>query len=292
MHSKDCEKPEKRLTPPRRVELVSNMNSLRTGQIMDLIEGANRNLNFLEAGKQTILVERNHDYLDEILEKMLPHLCPNHIVSHQNHHLPHYVVRDGKVEIYRNLDTEPAVTLVKARVKHPDSIAEKVPRKSRAYGRTSERHDRYKLMVGDIIGLEVVVKDKEHVPQVTQDILRMPFLDLEKYESHRKNNGYTSDHMNLVYENGNPEMKGLEIEVQVTDLKSHKASIEDPMQGHETSYGRDKLYSDHHLDGQLIIIGNSVEVPERCRPRRSGDVLVAEVNHQFKPYTIIVPKQD
>jgi ppGpp synthetase/RelA/SpoT-type nucleotidyltranferase len=292
MNSNDCQELEKRLTTPRRVELVSNMNGLRTGQLMDMIARANRRLDFLEAGKQVILVERNHDYLDEILAKVLPEICPNHLLDHQDHHLPHYVVRDGRVEVYKNLDYESQVALVRARVKHPDSIGEKVPRKAELFGRVSERHDKYKLMVGDIIGLEVVARNKELVPEVTKQILEMPFLKLEHFEQHRKNNGYTSDHLNLVYENGNPEMKGLEIEVQVTDLQSHLASINDPLQGHETSYGAEKLSSRHHLDGQLIIIGNSVEVPAECGPRMADGLLVAEVKHPFKPYTIIVPKHD
>lgn len=290
MSRNDCQELEKRLMTHRQVELVSNVNSLRTGQLMDMIEKANRRLDFLDVGKRIVLVERNHDYLDEILSKILPEVCPNHLLSYQEHHLPHYVVHDGKVEVYKNQDPESQIVLVKARVKHPDSIAEKVPRKAELFGRVSERHDSYKLMVGDVIGLEVVAKSKEHVPEVTKQILRMPFLNLEKFEQHRKSNGYTSDHLNLIYENGNPEMKGLEIEVQVSDLQNHLASINDPSQGHETSYGAEKLSSKHHLDGQLIIIGNSVKVPESCGPRMAGGLLVAEVNHPFKPYTIIVPK--
>jgi hypothetical protein len=281
---------ETRLATPRQVELVSNMNGLRTGQLMDSIEKANRRLNFLKPGKQVVLVERNHDYLDEILAKILPELCPNHIVSYQDHHMPHYVVHDGRVEMYHNLDKHSPVAKVKARLKHPDSLAEKVPRKAQEYGRTSERNDKHKLMVGDVGGAEVVVRNRDYVPIVTRQILGLPFLKLEKFEQHRKSNGYMSDHLNLIYENGNPEMRGLEIEIQVTDLESHRKSRKDPKQGHKTVYGAEKLSSNHHLDGQLVIVGNSVEVPQECNPQRVDGWLVAHVPNKIQPYKILVPR--
>ena len=283
---------ETRLASPRQVEIVSNMNSLRTGQLMDSIERANRKLDFLKPRKQVVLVERNHDYLDEIMAKMLPEMCPNHILSYQAHHLPHYVVHDGKVEVYHNLDEHSPVAKVKARVKHPDSIAEKVPRKAYIYGRVSERHDRHKLMIGDVGGAQFIVRTRDDVPTVTRQILSLPFLKLEKFEAHRKSNGYTSDHLNLIYDNGNPAMRGLEIEIQVTDLESHRKSIEDPRQGHETAYGSEKLGSNHHLDGQLVIVGNSVEVPQECNPQRIDGWVVARVHNKIQPYTILVPKKD
>ncbi|MBW2972541.1 RelA/SpoT domain-containing protein [Candidatus Woesearchaeota archaeon] len=276
-----------------RAEVVSNTNWSRTGQIMDELIRADRKLGFLQPGKQTVLVERNHEYLTEILAKMLPEMCPRHLVSYQEHHLPHYVVRDGKVEVYKNLDQDSPIVEIYARVKHPDSAAEKIPRKAVIFGRVSESNDKHKLMIGDIIGLAVVVKETEDVDAVGKQLLQMPFFRLEHYERLRKANGYNSDHYMLVYENGNPQMRGLEIEVQVTDLKSHLNSIHRPEQGHDTAYGKEKLESEHRLDGQLIVVGNSVTVPKGvCEVRRSGNLLVAEIPHLFKPYTLAVPLQD
>ncbi|MBN1544752.1 RelA/SpoT domain-containing protein [Candidatus Woesearchaeota archaeon] len=284
---------EERTRTPRKVEIVSNMNDLRTGQLMDQIERANRTLNFLSKRRQIVLVERNHDYLDEILTKVLPELCPKHLLSYQNHHLPHYIVRDGKVEIYQNLEPASPVILVKARVKHPCSVAEKVPRKAVYFGRVSERHDNYKLMVGDVLGLEVVVRDSADVDMVVKQILQMPFFKLEHYERHRKNNGYSSDHLNTKYENGNAVMKGLEVEIQVTTLNSHRNSIYNPNQGHDTSYGAEKLGSRHHLgDRQLVIVGNSVDVPEdMCFVKRTDGLLVANVPNPVQKYLLIVPQK-
>gem|GEM_PF-5134117 len=270
------------------------MNDLRTGQLMTQIESANRALNFLRPGSQIVLVERNHDYLDEILAKVLPALCPNHLLSYQDHHLPHYIVRDGKVEVYHNLEQASPVVLVKARVKHPCSLAEKVPRKAVYFGRISERHDRNKLMIGDVLGLEVVVRESADVSAVVKQILQMPFFRLEHYEQHRKQNGYSSDHLNIKYENGNAAMNGLEVEIQVTTLKSHKDSTHDPDQGHDTSYGAEKLGSKHYLgDRQLVIVGNSVEVPEdKCSVQRTDGLLVAKVPNPIHPYLLVVPQRD
>jgi ppGpp synthetase/RelA/SpoT-type nucleotidyltranferase len=283
---------------PKQVEIVSNMNSLRTGQLMGELEHANRQLagmgsEFLQPRKPIVLVERNHDYLDELLAKVLPELCPSHCVSYQDHHLPHYVVHDGKVEVYKNLNLSSPVVLVRARVKHPCSVAEKVPRKTVYFGRVSERHDSQKLMIGDIIGLEVVTRYKEQVKPVARQILSMPFLKLEHEHRHDKENGYNSNHLNMTYENGNPEMRGLELEVQVTDLQSHLASMNDPKQGHDTSYGAEKLSSRHELNGQLVIFGNSVKIPRGvCEVKRAGRLLVAEIPNKIQPYLLVVPTEN
>jgi ppGpp synthetase/RelA/SpoT-type nucleotidyltranferase len=274
-----------------RPEVVSNMNDLRTGQLMGLIEAANREKAFLQSGKRIILAERNPEYLNEILAKILPEFCPNNLFSYQNHHLPHYTVRDGRVETYTNLDASSPVAMVQARVKHPCSLAEKVSRKAEYFGRVSEYHDRHKLMVGDVTGLELGARRPEDVPEVSRRLLALPYLKLEHFESHRKKNGYTSDHFNFRYENGNPLMKGLEIEVQVTDMNSHRASIEDDKQGHDTSYGAEKLASKHRLPdaNQLIVFGNSVEVPQSVGVQQAGELLVARIKGP-QEYLLVVPR--
>ncbi len=271
-----------------RTDVVSNMNSLRTGQLMDAIVKADTQLGFLETGKQVVLVERNHNYLEEMLGKVLPKLCPNYLVTFQEHSLSHYTVQDGRVQVYNNLDQASDIVKIKARVKHPDSIAEKVPRKAVYFGRVSEFHDNHKLMVGDIMGFEVVVKDAADVQKAVKKVLELPFLRLEHYGQHRKSNGYTSDHLNLIYENGNRAMRGLEVEVQVTDLNSHLNSINKPGERHG-DYAIEKLESPHHMDGQLVIVGNSVKLPKSCDVKRVDGFLVSRIDNPIQPYTILVP---
>jgi hypothetical protein len=277
----------------RQVELVSNVNLYRAGQIMGRIEEANKRFGFLKGDEQTVLIERNHKYLEELLGKVLPVLCPRHIVSYSDHHLPHYVVKDGRMETYRNLDTESPVVEVITRLKHPDSIAEKVSRKTAVYGRVSERHNKYKCMVGDIIGFEVVVRRPEDVAGMVRTVLKMPFLKLENYEQHRKANGYNSDHLNVVYENGNAAMRGLELEIQVTAQQNHDYSKTRPEQAHGLAYGASKLGSRHQRLGQLVIFGNSVTVPkDRCEVVETDDLLIAKVMSDIQPYLLVVPRSN
>jgi hypothetical protein len=291
---------EARKARPARVakaEVVSNMNDLRTGQLMDMIEAANREVarsgaGFLKPGKRIILAERNPEYLEEILAKMLPVFCPRHLVSYQEHHLPHYVVHDGRVELYKNLDTNSPVAFVQARVKHPCSLAEKVSRKAEYFGRISEFHKRQKLMVGDVIGIKIVVGTEGDIGLVGGQLLALPYLRLEHFEKQRKENGFRANQYNMTYDNGNSVMKGLELEVQVTDRESHYNSIYDPKQGHDTAYGAEKLGSPHRLpaDRQLVIVGNSVNIPRGiCDVRRAGGLLAAQIEG-LQPYTLIVPR--
>lgn len=289
---------EAKIRLTRAAKVVSNMNNLRTGQMMDWMEAANRELEargtgFLDVNRGIVLAERNPEYLHEILAKLLPDFCPNHIVSHQNHHLPHYVVRDGRIEVYNNLDESSSVVLVQTRVKHPCSLAEKISRKSEYFGRLSEFHNKHRLMVGDVIGIEIVVKTEEDILAVGRQLLALPYFRLEHFEDHRKANGYTADHYNFTYSNGNPMMRGLELEVQVTDMKSYLASTNDPEQGHDTAYGAEKLGSKHRLPNgrQLIIFGNSVQVPQSIPVKKAGGLLVAQI-HGLQEYTLVMPHEN
>jgi hypothetical protein len=289
---------EKKILQARAAEVVSNMNDLRTDQMVRLMEAANRELEqkgkgFLDPARRIVLAERNPEYLQEILAKMLPEFCPNHLVSYENHHLPHYVVRDGRVETYTNLDGLSTVVLVQARVKHPCSLAEKIPRKAQYFGRVSEFHNKHKLMVGDVIGVELVVRTEEDVDVVGRQLLALPYFKLEHFEAHRKPNGYTADHYNMTYSNGNPMMRGLELEVQVTDMKNYLASKHDQKQGHETAYGAEKLASPHKMpDGkQLVIFGNSVQIPQCIPVKKTGGLLVAQING-VQEYTLVVPREN
>jgi len=281
---------ERKLRRERSDSVVSNTNALRTGQLMDLIEQANSKLNFLLPDRRIVLVERNHDHLEEMMAKVLGRLTPNYVHTSLDHHMQHYVVHDGKIDVYTNLDAASPIVKVKARVKHPDSIAEKVPRKAEYFGRISEYHDKSKLMVGDVLGFEVVVRDQKDVEAVKKNVLALPFFRLEHEESHRKSNGYTSDHLNLKYENGNQAMRGLEVEVQVTDLKSHTNSLYNPEQDHDTAYAQDKLMSRHNLDGQLIIVGNAVKIPKNLAAHLTDELVISEVPNVIQPYTLVLPR--
>lgn len=274
------------------IELVSNMNELRSGQLMDAMIKIDRESRILDLRKQIVLVERNPAHLDEVLNKMLPELCPRHTTITKNHHLPHYVVYDGKIDTYHNLD-ESEILGIYGRMKHPCSIGEKLPRKAAHFGRVSEGHNKYKLMMNDMIGLEIVVKKETDIPNVLRKVLNLPYLTLEHLENHKKSNKYTSTHANMKYNNGNPAMKGLEIEIQITDKESKYRSQHDPAQGHDSAYGREKLGSRRKFEGQLVIFGgenDTIQVPDWCEQRRVDGFLVAKVPNKLQSYTLVLPQ--
>ncbi|MFC1741040.1 hypothetical protein ACFL3V_00700 [Nanoarchaeota archaeon] len=275
-------------------EIVSNVNGLRTGQLMDLLVKADKRLNFLKPGKQVTLIERNQGYLDEIMHKVTSSLCPRYLVVLSDYSQPHHLLGGSNVRTYHNLD-DSGIVKINARVKGTDSAAEKTARKIAQYDRVSESHDRNKLMVGDILGLEVVVKGPpdapEYVAEAVKQFLVMPFLRLEKFEQHRKSGGYTSTHLNMVYSNGNPYMRGLELEVQVTDLQSQQDSKTKPGQRHSEDYGfGSKLRCAHALPGQLVFFGNSVDL-KSMNVREAEGLLVAKVPGKVVDYTLVVPKR-
>jgi hypothetical protein len=272
-------------------KVVSNMNGLRTGQIMDSLERADRQLGILQPGKDIVLVDRNPEYLEEIMAKVLPELCPKYIVTSQDHHLPHYVVYDGKLTMYTNLDRNSPIAMIISRPKHPCSAAEKVARKTAYFGRVCERHDRHKLMIGDIMGFEVIVREPKDVAGVMAQVLGLPFFKLEHYESHNRTNGYSAEHANLIYKNGNPFMRGLEVEVQVTDLQSHIDSKTRPEQAHHIGYGDKKLASTHNLGKrQLVIVGNHIAIPEWLPVMETEEARIVRVPNPIQPYTLVMPR--
>jgi len=270
-------------------DVVSNVNDLRTGQLMEQIVKADRLLHFLVPGKRIVLVERNHQYLEEMLGKITKEFCPNNTVSYEQHSQPHYVVQDGQVKVYTNQDITSKVACVLGRVKHPDSLVEKILRKAQQYGRVSERNDLRKLMINDGYGIAAVAKRKEDIPELVDRIANLPYLRMEHYQKHRKRNGYISDHLNMTYNNGNPAMRGIEIEIQVTDLESHSNSTSKPEQDHDTTYGDEKLACEHHVDGQIVIVGNHIQVPGLCRIQHGDGINVVYVPNDMKPYKLIVP---
>ncbi|MBI5880498.1 hypothetical protein HZB90_00035 [archaeon] len=273
-------------------KIVSNTNSPRTGQIMDLLERADRQLEILQPGKDIVLIDREPRHLEEIMAKVLREMCPKHIVTQQNHHLPHYVVYDGKLTMYTNLDQNSPIAMIISRPKHPCSAAEKVARKTAYFGRVCERHDRHKLMIGDVNGFEVIVREPKDVAGAMAQVLGLPFFKLEHYERHNEANGYSAEHANLVYKNGNPFMQGLEVEVQVTDLQSHVDSKTKPEQAHHIGYGSKKLGSTHDLgERQLIIVGNGITIPDGLSVMETEEVRIVRVPNTIQPYTLVMPRQ-
>jgi ppGpp synthetase/RelA/SpoT-type nucleotidyltranferase len=272
----------------RPVELISNMNDLRVNQLMKGLVDADKEARFLKTG-QIVLIERNHNYLEEIMDHVLPELCPSYLITYEDHHMPHHVVYDGKVTMYQNLDQNSDVAFVLARVKHPCSINEKVGRKHAQHKRVSTLHDRRKVNTRDTYGINLVCTDAEAVERVGQKISKMPFLSIEKIEAHRQ--GYTSDHYNVRYHNGNPFLTGLEVEIQVTDLQSHYESIHDPVQAHDEAYKMRIMQQPRKSVGQLVIVGNSITLPdELSRVETSQYIIVPEVPSSIQRYTLVIPK--
>jgi hypothetical protein len=272
-------------------DVVSNVNLYRTGQLMEEVLRADKMHSFLKPGKRIVLAERNHQYLEEILDKLTSVFCPRNIVTYEEHNLPHYIVKDGQIKAYHNLDEHSPVAQLLGRVKHPDSLVEKILRKNVQYGRVCERNNLTKLMINDCYGAMINTKYKSQIGEVVETLLKIPFLKLEHYQSHRKGNGYSAEHINAKYNNGNPAMRGIEIEIQVTDIKSYQNSITMPEQGHDTSYGQEKLASDHNLDGQIVVVGNHISLPDRCRTRHCDGFTIAEVPNSMHPYILVVPRE-
>jgi hypothetical protein len=146
-------------------------------------------------------------------------------------------------------------------------------------------------MIGDIMGFEVIVMKPKDVAGAMAQVLELPFFKLEHYERHEEANGYSAEHANLVYKNGNPFMQGLEVEVQVTDLQSHIDSKTKPEQAHHIGYGAKKLGSTHNLgDRQLIIVGNHVAIPEWLPVMETEEARIVRVPNKIQPYTLVMPR--
>jgi ppGpp synthetase/RelA/SpoT-type nucleotidyltranferase len=268
-------------------DVVSNMNALRTGQMIDRIVRADKRVGVLSRGG-IVLLERNQEYLDEIMQKISKEFCPNSLVTWHDYSRPHHLVRGAKVQVYHSLD-DTDVVRVYCRVKGAPSSGEKTSRKLAKYGRVSEFHDRNKLMLGDVIGMELVCADEEAVYKTVQKVLRLPFLTLEKRDDHAKEGGYRSTHLNMTYSNGNPLMRGLEIEIQVNTVHAHEDSKTQPGQAHRGDYGKEKLNSPRKEVGQLVMYGNSVELPKDMYwVKRADGLLLAKVPDPIQPYILVV----
>lgn len=268
--------------------VISNVNDLRTGQLMDQIMRADKALGFLTTGN-IVLVERNQEYLDEIMRKLSVAFFPNHSIEWMDYSRPHHLVRGAKVQRYTNLD-DGDVLQAYSRVKGVPSTAEKISRKITKKGRLGHAHDRNQLMVRDLLGAELTCSDEEAVNRTVGRLLQLPYLRLEKFEDWRKPGGYTSTHLNMTYSNGNPQMRGLEIEIQINTLDAHRRSKTEHSQAHSGPYGKEKLSSPRKDVPQLVMYGNSVELPEdRFWTRRHDGLLVAKVPDSIQPYILVVP---
>ncbi|MBW2964311.1 hypothetical protein KY363_02530 [Candidatus Woesearchaeota archaeon] len=269
-------------------DVISNVNDLRTGQLMDQIVRADKALGFLRPGN-IVLVERNQEYLDEIMRKLAREFFPNHTIEWMDYSRPHHLVRGAKVQRYTNLD-DGDVCRAYSRVKGVPSTGEKCSRKVSKKGRIGHASDRFQIMVRDVFGAELDCIDEEAVYRTANRLMQLPYLTLEKFEDWHKPGGYTSTHLNMTYSNGNPFMRGLEIEIQVNTLDAHRRSKKEPSQAHSGPYGKEKLASRRKQLPQLVMYGNSVELPEdRFWTRRHDGLLVAKVPDAIQPYILLVP---
>jgi hypothetical protein len=281
-----------------RVDIVSNMNALRTGQIYDMLMRADKLVptsSLIEPSKKIVIAERNPAYLHEIVKKVLSEFMPESEHSWENHHMPHYVVRDGKVNYFANTNSEGLLVGVRARVKHPCSLGgEKIGRQIAEYGRDCEFTDPHKLLIRDIYGIQLIAKTPEDALTVEEKLRELPYFDVLHYKHHRKSNGYNARHFNMIYENGNPIIRGLTLEIQVTDAKTHDKNMNGKGCSHDKSYDKEKMASKRDLgDRQILVVGNSVEIPEGlCKVHEFEDCKIAKVPNPVNSYLLVVPKYD
>ncbi|MBT5022231.1 hypothetical protein HOK51_01365 [Candidatus Woesearchaeota archaeon] len=278
-----------------RVEIVSNMNTLRTNQIVDIISRADKvtHTQILHPAKKIIIAERNPAYLQEIVNKILLELMPENEHSWEHHNMPHYVVCDGKVNFYENTSSDGLLVGVRARVKHPCSLGgEKIGRQIAEFGRDCELYDSHKLLIRDVYGMQLIAKTPEDVPSVEEKLRELPYFQILYHKHHHKSNGYHARHFNMVYENGNPIMRGLTLELQVTDAKTHEKNMNGKRCGHDSAYGAEKLNAKRDIgDRQIVVVGNSVQIPKGlCKVHEFEDCKIAHVPNPINPYLLVVPK--
>ncbi len=279
-------------------ELVSNVCGLRIGQLEDALRNAERELakkgkRFLQTGVPKIILERNQDHLKEITDKILAIVAPDYVASSYNHLMQHYAVKDGRINQYVNLDLTSPVVEIYARMKHPCSLAEKAGRNGSRFGRISESYNKTRFMVGDILGMEIVVGDESGISYARKKILGMPCFTIEHEQDHAKSNGYRAKHLNLLYANGNPLTRWLEVEVQITTADNHRQSKEDATQSHDVAYANEKLAKPRTLLGhQLVIVGNSVKVDrDKMNVLDTEEfMIVPKVPNIVQKYTLVVPR--
>ncbi|MBT7903334.1 hypothetical protein HN587_05715 [Candidatus Woesearchaeota archaeon] len=293
-----------KLPNQRNPELVTNVNPLRTGKLVDRLIRADKELRqgFL-AQKRLIIAERNPAFLNLVVQKVLADLMPVYEEHTTQNQYPHYILLDGKVNHYVNSDLHGTVTAtnlpgiivskIQSRVKHPCSFAEKTGRRIGEYGRAGEFYDPTQLMVQDGCGLEIVVADPSSVQGVVNWAKKLDWAEITEYETHRKSNRYSADHLQISYVGPEPELRGLTMEWQITDAKNHLDNKLSPDRAHGTAYKNQKLSKPHTLGGsQLVLVGNSVQIPSTVRTRECDEGLIAQVTGGVVPYTLFIPREN
>ncbi|MBI4738022.1 hypothetical protein HY772_00375 [Candidatus Woesearchaeota archaeon] len=277
------------------VPVVSNVGAARTVHLCELLSTINCNFNIIHPEKRLVLIDRNEEYLSAFIHKMLIHIMPSYEAHETTHQMPHYKVSEkGFMKTYVN-NTQDIVAKMIARVKHPDSIFEKITRKQACYGTLENTNS--SLAIDDVFGLTCLARQHEHVDRLCARLKSFDFLCIDKVEDRYHcppDNGYTALHYNTRWKNGNPALENINVEIQVTDLDNYDYNVhgrEDQPHRSHRFYAQDKLSKRHDLGQyQVVIVDSSVRIPAEYllgKHEGSESLEVARIDTIFGKYILI-----
>lgn len=277
--------------------VVSHVGPARTVNLCEVLYEVNRDIEIIEPDKKLVLIDRNEEYLAAFAQKMLAHFMPSYEACETAHQMPHYHVSEsGLIKTYTNRQTAILSRMI-ARVKHPDSIFEKITRKQAHYGTLEKQNG--SLIIDDIFGLTCLVQNPEQIEKLCEEIEDLEFLVIDKDQKDDRyhlpqNNGYKALHYNTRWNNGNSALENITVEIHVNDIQNHQDNIcgsdSQPQRSHRF-YAQDKLSKKHALEPyQVVIIDSSACIPAKHvlgRMKHPLSLEVARIETTFGSYILI-----
>ena len=246
--------------------IISNINQERAHQLLDLIRTTtNHNI----SDKNIIIVERNPNYLSQIIEQDILPLFSISPSTKRIIHAPNYVSDNldlsGLIEEYGDFsvhDPSPIINII-GRTKGVESIVEKITRFIANPEYLTGIHHPTKInriSVADIYALNIITSTTLSCYQTKNAILAHPHFNLIKekdYVTKPKESGYKAIHHYLNWNSSIPELNDLHLEIHYESLEDHVGNKQgDPShaeRSHE-DYSHKKLQKNHHNGGYKIFI--------------------------------------
>jgi len=277
-----------------KTQILGNVNSERLEDLVSMVHDLDRFYEFLEEGKDMVIVERRLDYLqrfiDKIPMKLLPEgtesvPLPSHTLSYQANNgeikQTHIPVRDGT--LFGRL-------FAYSRLKGRDNIVEKITRvnaKINGFNLNLEDPEHSKrLRTSDVYGFTFVTPDEKSCYELKSRVEGNEHLEVlwEKDTLNHIRDKYRAIHQLCFWHNGTPAMDQTKISVHYETLDAFKTNKKgtknNPGLAHK-AYTQWKLQQKHHQGNYQIIV---VEGDEFTAPP-------AQIDNGYARYTVIPGKQ-
>lgn len=274
-------------------QILGNVNAARLDDLVGKVEDLDRFYEFLEPGKDIVIVERRLDYLQRFIEEIPMKLLPEGTTSEpippqtssqqkDNGEFKRiYFQKNGKGSIFSRL-------IACSRLKARDNITEKLTRiNAKVNGTNLEEHKHPgRRDINDVYGFAFVTFDEESCYELKSRVESNKHLEKisEKDTLGGDVNDYRAIHQAFFWHNGSPEMDQIKISVHYETLESFKTNKagtdENPGLAHK-AYTKWKLQQPHHQGNYQIVI---IESDEFVAPP-------VQIDNGFATYTLIPGEQ-